>query len=57
MSTGGAVSYQSGDRLYTSTCENIERELRKLTSTVVAAKKQVAVVGTAKDTEDVRKKL
>jgi hypothetical protein len=53
----GGSSYQSADRLYMTTCDNIEKELRKLTSTVAAAKKQIDVVGTAKDTEDLRSKL
>ena len=34
-------SYQSADRLYMTTCENIEKELRKLTANVAAARKQV----------------
>jgi hypothetical protein len=50
-------SYQSADRLYMTTCENIEKELRKLTANMAAARKQVEQVGTAKDTEDLRKKL
>jgi hypothetical protein len=54
---GSGGSYQNADRLYTSTCENIERELRKLTSTVAAVRKQVDAVGTAKDTDDTRKKM
>lgn len=58
-SSGGSntASYQSGDRLYMSTCDTIDKELRKLTSTVAAAKKQIDTIGTAKDTDDQRKKL
>ena len=54
---GSAPSYQNGDRLYMSTCDTIDKELRKLTATVAASKKQIETIGTAKDTDDLRKKL
>lgn len=43
--------------MYTSACETIERELRKLTQLVAATRKQVEAVGTPKDSADLRKKL
>lgn len=50
-------SYQNSDRLYTSTCDNVEKELKKLTTFATTVKKQVEQVGTARDSPDVRTKL
>lgn len=50
-------SYQNSDRLYTTTCDNVEKELRKLTTYVTTLKKQVEQVGTAKDSQDLRVKM
>jgi hypothetical protein len=50
-------SYQSADRQYIASCEAVEKELRKLTTTVTATKKQVDVLGTNRDSDDTRKKL
>ncbi len=50
-------SYQNADRLYTSTCDNVEKQLRLLASYCSAAKKQVELIGGARDSQDLRTKV
>lgn len=54
---GAVSSYQGADRLYTSTCDNIEKELKKLATFATTLKKQVDLIGGAKDSPDIRTKV
>jgi hypothetical protein len=60
VSVGGAAApggFQNADRQFLTCCETAERELRKLAASVAAARKLVEGVGSARDSDDLRKKL
>jgi len=52
-----AAAYQGADRMYTSACDAVEKELRKLTTLTAALKKGADSIGGPRDSADVRAKV
>ena len=52
-----SASYQNGDAAFTATRDGVERDLRKLTTLVATARKQVDQIGAKMDSPDLRARV